>query len=247
MKTLFYYDSIFNRKKKSKSNFSVTVFALTIIIMTMGVIGCGKKIDAMTDEEIRNIFVDYVTDNYPECSFTDYSVEINSRSISDDKKSEYADVCVNASNDIVSMNVNYSGYFYVDPNKEWQIGNIQVLDGYYEVLKSVITEDDARTYIDKEITGDYHEITLYEHQLELGDRKDIYVFNAKTTETETTFKDGMFIDCEVEVDRTIKVIFSFGLYSGWKFSDVKIYGEGIVNLGADSGIMVTCDPTEFYR
>ena len=235
----------------SKSIISVIVITLISIIIAAGTIGCGKKIVAMTDEEIRDIFVDHVAGNYPECSFTDFNADIYSRYTSDDNQEEYVDVWVNASNDIVSMNVNYSGYFYVDSNKEWQIGSIQVLDGNYEVLKSAITEDEARAYISKDnyaSVEDYHDITFYEHQLELDNEKDIYVFKAKTTKTDTAFKDGRFIDYDVEIDRTIKVIFSFGLYSGWNFSKVKISGEGMVELSPESsGIRVVCDPTEFYR
>lgn len=196
----------------------------------------------MTDEELSDIFIEHVTTNYPECNFTDYQVNISSRNASYDNISEDVNVWVNASNNIVSMNVNYSGYFYVDFNNEWQVGSIYVLDGNYEVLNSDITEEIARTYIETNDRGsesDYYDITLYDHKLELNKNKDTYIFNAKVTKT----------DPKMEVDRTIKVIFSFGLYSGWEFSDVKISGNDIIrDLGPESsGLRPVYDPTEFYR
>lgn len=147
------------------------------------------------------------------------------------------------------MEVKYSTYYYLNENKEWNPGEIEVIDGYYNVTSSDLTEEDARSYISKDYyctNEEYHDILLTDHQLNLEGKNDTFVFSAKTTKTDTRLTSNLqFEEYEYDEDRTIKVVFRYGLYSGWSFSKVDITGKGIINLSTDTGISLA--PSEIFR
>lgn len=82
--------------------------------------------------------------------------------------------------------------------------------------------------------------------MNLEGKKDTFVFSAKTTKTDTRLTSNLqFEEYEYDEDRTIKVVFRYGVYSGWSLSKVDITGKGIINLSGNTGISLA--PSEIFR
>ena len=66
---LFYVEQM---KRKNQYIFTVIMLIFTALLL----FGCGKKARKLTEEEVKNLFKNHVIENYQECNFTDYTVEV---------------------------------------------------------------------------------------------------------------------------------------------------------------------------
>lgn len=207
---------------------SLTVYLFLFFTAVMMLVGCSKRKKVLEEQDITDAVRRHVESYYASCGVEEWMIILDARQEIEENEIENVWVSAIASSEFLHLELEYYVTFvYYDD--VWLMENIEVADHNYSILKSDITEENARQYINQnEFGGDYYEIELIDHNLDLEAGRDYF-----------RFEGTRYDDYWGEQRDIIEVRFTFGIYSGWSYSKTKYKGEHITDLSPwDSGISV---------
>lgn len=177
-------------------------------VIGMAVFGCSSKEKAMSDEEVLEMIEIHAEDYYSSCNFDGWDVILDKRQIDIENKVDYVWASATASSDLLYLDLDYCATF-VQYNDGWHMENIEVEDYDYSILRSTITEEDAREYVEEET--EYDEFWFVDNETNLDSGRDYYTYQG------TRYSEYL----GREVTDTIEVRFEFGIYDGWFYLETK--------------------------